>query len=83
MNTYYCSLHPRYTTIIILFDSINREKMEQILLVYSLPKDTITATMMLNKNTKATVRSPDDDTNFLNIVALKSKDALGLTLNYI
>ena len=31
------------------FDSIHREKMEQILLVYGLPKETVTAIMMLYK----------------------------------
>ena len=34
------------------FDSIHRGKMEQILLIYSLPKETITAIMMLYKNMK-------------------------------
>ena len=34
------------------FDSIQRGKMEKILLVYSRPKDTVTAIMMLYKNTK-------------------------------
>ena len=34
------------------FDSIHRGKMEQILLTYSLPKETITAIMMLYRNTK-------------------------------
>ena len=29
------------------FDSIHREKMEQILLVYDLPKETVAAIMML------------------------------------
>ena len=34
------------------FDSIYREKMEQILLAHGLPKETIAAIMMLYKNTK-------------------------------
>ena len=38
-----------------LFDSIHREMMEQIL--YGLPKEAVTAIMMLYKNTKAIVRS--------------------------
>ena len=42
--------------------------MEQTLLVYSLPKETITAKMMLYKNTKVKVRSPDGDTDFFDIV---------------
>ena len=40
------------------------EKMEQILLVYSLPEETITAIMMLNKNKKAMVHTLDSNTNF-------------------
>ena len=42
---------------------------EQILLVCSLLKETITAIMMLYKNMKAIVCSPGSDTNFFNIVA--------------
>ena len=34
------------------FDSIHRGKMEQILQVYGLPKETIPTMMMLNKNGK-------------------------------
>ena len=51
------------------FDSIHREKMEQILLTYGLPKETVTAIMMLYKNTKAKVHSLDGDTDYFNIVA--------------
>ena len=43
--------------------------MEQILLAYGLPKETITAIMMLCRNTKVKVRSPDRDTDYLDIVA--------------
>ena len=50
------------------FDSIQRRKMEQIFLAYGLPKETITAKMMLYKNTKVKVHPPDGDTDFLNIV---------------
>ena len=42
--------------------------MEQILLAYSLPKETVTAIMMLYKNMKMKVCSPDGDTDFLDIV---------------
>ena len=42
--------------------------MKQILLVYGLPKETVTAIMMLNKNTKVKVCSPDGDTDFFDIV---------------
>ena len=36
--------------------------MEQIFVVYSLPKETVTSIMILFKNTKAIVCYPDDDT---------------------
>ena len=51
------------------FDSIHREKMEQILLAYGLPKEIVTAIMMLYRNTKVKVRSLDGDTDYFNIVA--------------
>ena len=51
------------------FDSIHRGKREQILLDYCLPKETITAIMMLHCNTKVKVRSPDGDTDYFDIVA--------------
>ena len=46
------------------FDSIHRGKMEQILLVYGLPKETLTAIMMLYKNMKVKVHSVDGDSLF-------------------
>ena len=51
------------------FDSIHRGKMEQILLAYDLPKETVAAIMMLYKNTKVKVRSPNGDTDYFDIVA--------------
>ena len=51
------------------FDSIHRGKMEQILLAYGLLKETVAAIMMLCKNTKVKVRSPDGDTDYFEIVA--------------
>ena len=51
------------------FDSIHRGKMEQILLAYSLSKETVAAIMMLYKNMKVKVRSPDGDTDNFDIVA--------------
>ena len=51
------------------FDSIDRGKIEQILLAYGLPKETVTAIMMLYKNTKVKLHSPDGDTDFFDIVA--------------
>ena len=43
--------------------------MEQILLNYDLPKETIATIMMLYKNTKVKVRSLDGDTDFFVIIA--------------
>ena len=51
------------------FDSIHRGKMEQILQAYGLPKETVTAIMILYRNTKVKVRSPDGDTDYFDIVA--------------
>ena len=51
------------------FDSIHRGKMGQILLSYGLPKETVTAIMMLYRNTKIKVHSPDGDTDYFDIVA--------------
>ena len=42
--------------------------LEQILLAYSLPKETVKAIMKLYKNMKAMVCLPDRDTNFLDIL---------------
>ena len=51
------------------FDSIHRGKMEQILLTYGLPKETVAAIMMVYRNTKVKVHSPDGDTDYFDIVA--------------
>ena len=51
------------------FDSIHRGKMKQILLAYGIPKETVAAIMMLYRNTKVKVRSPDGDTDCFDIVA--------------
>ena len=50
------------------FDSIHREKMEQILLTNGLPKETIAATMMLYRNLKVKVPSSDGDTDYFDII---------------
>ena len=52
------------------FDSIHREKMEQILPAYGLSKETVAAITILYRNTKAKVRSPDGDTEYFDIVAV-------------
>ena len=43
--------------------------MEQILLSYGLPKETVAAIMILYRNTKVKVRSPDGDTEYFDIIA--------------
>ena len=74
LNSWRCMWKTQEATILFVdfakaFDSIHRGKMEQILLIYSLPKETITAIMMLYRNTKVKVCSPDGDTDYFNIVA--------------
>ncbi len=43
--------------------------MEQILLAYSLPKETVATIPILYRNTKVKVRSSDGDTEYFDIVA--------------
>ena len=43
--------------------------MEQILLAYGVPKETVAAITILYRNIKVKVRSPDGDTKYFNIVA--------------
>ena len=43
--------------------------MEQILLAYGLPEETVAAIMILYRNPKVKVRSPDGDTDYFDIVA--------------
>ena len=45
--------------------------MEHILLVNGLPKEIVITIMMLYKNTKAMVRSPEGDTDFFEIVSVE------------
>ena len=51
------------------FDSIHRGRMEQILLAYGFPKETISAIMMLYKNMKVKILSPNVDTDYFDIEA--------------
>ena len=51
------------------FDFIHKGKMEQILLAYGLPKETVAAIMILYRSTKVKVRSPNGDTGYFDIVA--------------
>ena len=43
--------------------------MEQILLAYGTPKETVAAITILYRNTKVKVRLPDGDTEYFDIVA--------------
>ena len=43
--------------------------MEQILLAYGLPKETVAAITILYRNSKVKVHSPDGDTEYFDIVA--------------
>ena len=43
--------------------------MEQILLAYGIPKETVAAITILYRNTKVKVRSPDGDTEYFDIIA--------------
>ena len=52
----------------LAFDSLDRGKIEQILVAYSLPKESVAAIMILNKNTKGNIRSSNGDTHFIDIV---------------
>ena len=45
------------------------EKLENILHAYDISQETISAIMMLYKNTQAKVRSPDGDTEFFDVLA--------------
>ena len=51
------------------FNSIHKWKMEQILLTCSRSKETVTAIMILYRNTKVKVHSPDGDTAYFDIIA--------------
>ena len=42
--------------------------MKKILLAYGLPKETVAAIMILYRNTKEFVRSPDGGTDYFDIV---------------
>ena len=50
-------------------NSLHRGKIEQILLAYGLPKETVAAITILYRNAKVKVRSPDGDTEYFDIVA--------------
>ena len=51
------------------FDAIHRGKMEQLLLAYDIPKETVEAITILYRNTKVKVLLPDGDTEYFAIIA--------------
>ena len=55
------------------FDFMHRGNLQQILIAYGIQtttkKNKLTAIMMLYNNTKAMVHSPDEDSDFFDIVA--------------
>ena len=59
-------------TFVALIKSTNSNvacRLEQILLTYGLPKETVAAITILYRYTKVKVRSPDGDTEYFDIVA--------------
>ena len=50
--------------------------MEKILLAFGLPKETIAVIMVLYKNTKVKVHSPDGDTDFDVVTSVLQRDTL-------
>ena len=80
-----CAKNPEATILFVdfakAFDSIQRGKIEQILLAYGLPKEIVTAIMMLYRNKKVKVRLPNGDTDYFDIVAgVLQGDTLALYL---
>ena len=75
-----CAKNPEATLLFVdfsnAFDSIYKVKIEHILLVYGLPKDTVTVIMMLYSNTKVKVRSPDGDRLFDIVAGVLQGDTL-------
>ena len=53
-----------FVDFIKAFDSNHRGKMEQILLAYGIPRETVAAITILYRNTKVQVRSPDGETEY-------------------
>ena len=40
------------------FDSVHREKLNEIILAYRIPEETVSAVMMIYQNSKSMVRPP-------------------------
>ena len=73
-NTHTSKTHTDLYDILHIFYT---RKMEQILLAYGLPKETVAAITILYRNPKVKVRSPDGDTEYFDIVpGLLQEDTL-------
>ena len=71
----YCQTYSKHTQEDMI------EKMEQILLAYGLPKETVATITILYRNTKVKVRSPDGGTEYFDSVAgVLQGDTLALYL---
>ena len=57
-----------------VFDSIDKWKIKQILVAYSLLKETVTVIMMIYKNTKVKVRSLDETQTSLTLSPVCCKE---------
>ena len=55
-------------TLLFIGNSINREKMKDILIIYVIPTEIVNSILMLYNNTRSMVRSPDGDTSFFEII---------------
>ena len=51
------------------FDPIHRGKIKQIHLAYGFPKETVAVILMVYKNTKVIIQSPEGDIDYFDIVA--------------
>ena len=51
------------------FDSVHRGKMEKILLAYGIPKEIVAAIMIMYRNNRSMVTSPNGETEFFDILA--------------
>ena len=71
-------------TIRRILEGVRWKKMGQLLLAYGIPEETVAAIMMLYRNSKVKVRSPDGDSDYFDIGAgVRQGDTLALYLSII
>ena len=51
------------------FDPVHSERLNEIILAYGIPEETVSLIMMLYENSKSMARPPDGDTDFFDILA--------------